>query len=122
MTSHAIPATINLPQLKPLERRANQRFPCNLETSYRLVAAVGDEFWTTRVRNISPGGISLIVSQPLEPGTILAVELMDRTTQRFSGTLEVRVVYTVEHPSGDWIMGGAFTSRLSDDELQALVK
>src|SRR4051812_31030367 len=122
MISQTVTVPANQPRFKPLDRRSNYRYPCNLETSYRLVAAVGDEFWTTRVRNISPGGISLIVNQPLEPGTILAVELLDRTTQRFSGTLQVRVVYTVEHPSGDWIMGGAFTNRLSDDELLALVK
>lgn len=122
MFSQTVSIPTNLPRPRPLERRANQRHPCNLETSCRLLAAVGDDFWTTRVRNISPGGISLIVHQPVEPGTVLSVELLDRTTQRFSATLQVRVVYAVEHPSGEWIIGGSFTNRLSNDELQTLLK
>ena len=96
-----------------LDRRVSDRYPCPLGTSCRLMAAVGDEFWTTPVRNISPGGISLVVHYPFEPGTLLTVELLDQTTQHFSPTLQVRVVYTVEHPSGDWILGGSFTQRLS---------
>jgi hypothetical protein len=104
-----------------LDRRASDRYPCRLETSCRLVAAVGDEFWTTRVRNISPGGISLVVSRPFDPGTVLTVELLDQTTQRFSPPFQVRVVYAIEHPSGDWLLGGSFLKRLSNEELQEWV-
>src|SRR5436190_6506298 len=122
MTIPTVSVPVNLHHHRPLDRRANQRSPCNLETSCRLLASVDDDFWTTRVRNISPGGISLIVHRPIDAGKILAVELLDRTTQRFSATLQVRVVYAIEHPSGDWIIGGSFTSRLSDDELKTLLK
>jgi len=99
------------------ERRTSRRHTC-LATHSRLMAAIGDDFVMARIRNISPEGISLILSRPVESGTVLSVDLLDTKTNRFSRTLQVRVLYAVEHPSGDWIMGGTFNGRLTDEELK----
>ncbi|MBL8797443.1 MAG: PilZ domain-containing protein [Planctomycetia bacterium] len=99
------------------ERRSSVRHPC-LETSRRLVAAIGDDFCLAKVRNISAGGVSLVLGRPLEAGTVLAVDLIDTQTNQFSRTLDVRVCYCVEHPSGDWILGGSFAELLSADEMR----
>ena len=104
-------------QPRPADRRTSRRQTC-LATHNRLMAAIGDDFVLARIRNISPEGISLILSRPVEAGTILSVDLIDTKTNRFSRTLQVKVVYAVEHPSGDWIMGGSFNGRLSDEELR----
>jgi len=93
------------------------RLPC-LETSKRLVAAIGDDFCLAKVRNISPDGMSLVLNRPLEADTLLNVDLIDTKTNRFSRTLEVRVCYCLEHPSGDWIMGGSFANPLTVEEMQ----
>jgi hypothetical protein len=82
------------------------------------MAAIGDNFVLAKIRNLSPEGISLILSRPVEAGSILSVDLIDTKTNRFSRTLQVKVAYSVEHPSGDWIMGGNFATRLPDDEVR----
>jgi len=102
------------------ERRTSVRLPC-LETSRRLLAAIGDDFCLAKIRNISPDGISLVVSRPLESGSVLAVDLIDTKTNRFSRTLEVRVAYCLEHPSGDWIAGGSFADPLTPEEMQSFL-
>jgi len=104
-----------------MERRSSRRHT-NLATHHRLVAAVGDDFVLAKIRNISPEGISLILSRPVESGTVLSVDLIDTKTNRFSRTLQVRVLYSVEHPTGDWILGGAFASKLTAEELQTFLR
>jgi hypothetical protein len=97
------------------ERRSSRRHTC-LATHERLMAAIGDNFVLAKVRNLSPEGISLIMNRPVEAGSILSLDLIDTKTNQFSRTLQVKVVYSVEHPSGDYIMGGSFRSRLTDAE------
>ena len=108
------------PEPEGIERRASTRYPCNLATSCRLIASVEGDTWPGRVRNISVGGISLVLSHPVDAGTLLAVELR-RTTHNFSRAVQVRVIYCIEHPSGDFILGGYFTNPLDDDELKAFL-
>lgn len=103
------------------ERRTSIRRPV-LETSKRLVAAIGADFVLAKIRNISPEGISLVLGRSLEQGTILAVDLIDTKTNRFSRTLNVRVCWCVEHPSGDWIVGGEFASDLTAEELEYFLR
>jgi hypothetical protein len=104
-------------QVSGMERRTSRRHTC-LATHQRLTATVGDTFVLAKIRNISAEGISLIMSRPVEAGSILSVDLIDTKTDQFSRTLQVKVVYSVEHPNGDWIMGGSFSSRLSDAEVR----
>jgi hypothetical protein len=99
------------------ERRTSIRLPV-LETSKRLVAAIGDDFCLAKIRNISPEGISLVLARAMDPGSVIAVDLMDTKTNRFSRTLQVRICWCVEHPSGDWIIGGAFAGALTNEELE----
>jgi hypothetical protein len=103
------------------ERRLSVRRSC-LETSKRVVAAVGDDFCLTKVRNISPEGISLIIGRPLETGATLLVDLIHTKTNRLSRTLAVRVCWCIEHPSGDWIMGGSFAGPLTQEEMDYFLK
>src|SRR5438105_1470351 len=98
------------------DKRRSVRVPC-LETSKRIVAAIGDNFCSAKVRNISPDGISLVIGRAMEPGQVISLDLIDTKTNRFSRTLDLRVTWCIEHPSGDWILGGAFGSPLSSEEM-----
>ena len=109
--------SIPRPAVPVADRRSSRRHTC-LASHHRLMAAIGDNFVLAKIRNLSPEGISLILSRPVEAGSILSVDLIDTKTNRFSRTLQVKVAYSVEHPSGDWIMGGNFASRLPDDEVR----
>ena len=114
------PTNARRPATAPSDRRVSKRHTC-LATHQRLMAAIGDDFCLAKIRNISPEGISLILTRPVEAGTVLSVDLIDTRTNRFSRTLQVRVLYAVEHPSGDWIMGGTFAAKLTNEELQTFL-
>ena len=101
------------------DRRETIRYGINLDTSGRLIAALDDKT-QVRVRNISAGGISLVLGHGVEPETILAVQLLNRPTM-YLCKVRVRITYIVEHPTGDWILGGAFIEKLSDEELRSLL-
>ncbi|MBY0527508.1 MAG: PilZ domain-containing protein [Gemmataceae bacterium] len=103
-----------------IERRASTRYPCNLATSCRLAASVKGTAYTARVRNISAGGVSLVLNHEFVSGELVALDLRS-TTRNFARTLQVRVIYCIEHPSGDWILGGAFVEPLADDEVKAFL-
>ncbi len=115
------PSNATRPGTRPSDRRVSKRHTC-LAAHQRLMAAIGDDFVLAKIRNISPEGISLILSRPVEAGTVLSVDLIDTRTNRFSRTLQVRVIYSVEHPSGDWILGGTFAAKLSNEELQTFLR
>ncbi len=110
------------PALEPqgIERRASTRYPCNLATSCRLVAAVIGDSVPGRVRNISVGGLSLVVSHPFDAGSLVAIELRSMT-RNLIRPLQVRVLYSIEHPSGDWILGSSFVEPLNEDDLRAFL-
>lgn len=102
------------------ERRETIRYGINLETSCRLLAMVEGEPHPVRVRNISAGGISLVLSHEVPADSILEIELLNRP-EMFLCKLQVQITYRVEHPTGDWILGGAFTRKLTDEELKLLL-
>lgn len=101
-------------------RREAFRYNINLETSCLLIAALEGDTTPVRVRNISSGGVSLVLTRGVEPDTVLNIQLLNRPRMFFC-KVDVRVTYVVEHPSGDWILGGAFARTLSDEELRMLL-
>jgi hypothetical protein len=103
-----------------VERRQSVRYDCTLDAARFMTAIVEGDVHPARVRNISTGGISLIVSRKYEPGMPLFVQIL-ASTHQLARVLEVKVIYAVEHPSGDWILGGAFVEKLSGDELKLLL-
>ncbi len=103
------------------DRRGGHRFP-SLDTSARIVAAVGDDFCLAKIRNISPGGVSLVVGRNFEQGSILTIDLIETKTNRFSRSIQIEVRYTTEHPNGDWILGCMFLEPLTDEEVQTFLK
>lgn len=103
------------------ECRAWQRFPCGLVTTCQPVAARGgNEFaWPAQIRDLSQGGLGLVLSRRFEPGTGLAIEIPE--TDAYPGdTLLGRVVHATRH-DGKWLLGCSLVSPLSEDELQRLL-
>jgi hypothetical protein len=102
------------------ERRQATRYPCQLDLSFFMTANLEGEPRLARVRNISVGGISLLVNGPVEAGTILTVHL-ENDRHNFSRLIRLRVIYCLERPDGEWILGGSFLQRLTGEELRALL-
>ena len=81
----------------------------------------GGQKWLARVRNVSTSGLCLVLNRRLERGAGLAIELPG-TDSDSPSTLLVRVMNIRAEGAGAWILGCAFVSPLSDEELQALTQ
>jgi hypothetical protein len=102
------------------ERRVYLRFPCSQAAFCRALQPPNDIFWTARARNVSVAGVRLVLGHPFNPGTLLAVEIIN-TAQSLARELPVRVVYAHPESAHSWAIGCEFVTRLSDAELFALL-
>ena len=109
------------------ERRAFVRHPLGVGTFATVDTAIyggtgeTDELWPLVVRDVSAGGIGVLLARRFEMGTELTIEL---TTGNESAPrmLAARVVRIEPEKNGHWVHGCAFRHPLSQDELDALVK
>lgn len=107
------------------ERRASVRYPCSEESfsadnSCRPITAHRNESWSATVRDLSTGGVGIVVNRRFEPGTLLSIELQD-AEQTVNRILLVRVVRVLSEDDGRWLLGCAFTAKLTEGELLALM-
>jgi hypothetical protein len=91
-----------------------------LEAFCRSVAAVKDDPWPARVREIKTGSISLLLTRRFEPGTLLVIEL-EKKEQSLSHTLVGRVHKAALSPNGSWELGCTLANKIAEDDLQALL-
>jgi hypothetical protein len=102
------------------ERRACVRFAREKDVTCQPVTPLRTHpestAWMGRVRDVSPAGIGLNMSRRFEPGSELIVELAGGP----DGVLRLpaRVVHATLEENGCWIIGCAFATPLSQEELQ----
>jgi len=104
------------------ECRVWERFPCGLHTLCQPIAGRGDMemSWSAQIRDLSEGGVGVVLRRRFEPGAGLAIEIPE--SESSSTTLLMgRVVHTTSLPGGLWLHGCAFVSPLSEDELNRLL-
>jgi hypothetical protein len=104
------------------ERRAWVRYGTDLDVAFRAAGALKDFGWMGKVRNISGGGIGLVLRHRFRPGTWLFIELKTRAGDDCR-TVTVRVMHATPVTDGGahaWLMGCAFAVPLSDKEVRAL--
>jgi hypothetical protein len=101
------------------EQRQHVRLACKLRA-----ARTGEQIETfkpaplVRVVNISQGGIALHLREPFEVGNFLTVRLYDSLGQPVSPDMEIRVAHASQQANGTWVLGAAFTTQLSETEVQ----
>src|SRR6266446_2241417 len=102
------------------ECRVYERYPSDLATHCQPLAARGENEmkWQAMVRDISAGGIGLVLQRRFEPRTGLAIELPDADNSAF--TVFVRVVHATAQPGGHWLLGCQFVTPLSEERLNIL--
>jgi hypothetical protein len=103
----------------PNERRATIRHPATLLGSLHPVAPKGAPCWDAAIRDVSAGGIALLVSQRFEPGTLLAVE-PESPPEGAPTFLLVQVVRVVAQPDGVSLLGAKLIRELCESEVAAL--
>src|SRR5262245_58465545 len=104
------------------ERRAFVRLATDLEACAVRAERGHDVGWPGRVRDISRGGVGLILQHRFRPGTDLDIELRDHNGKLLR-TLPARVAHAsavLIDGSPCWLLGCAFTQALTDEELQEL--
>src|SRR4051794_35938344 len=100
------------------EQRAVARYPCQLLSSLRALEQAAPP-WPAHSRDISTGGISLVVARRFEPGTMLILSFHDELAT-WTRSLLIQVVRVVERESGGWLLGCILTRQLDDAEVTNL--
>jgi hypothetical protein len=80
-----------------------------------------EEIWPLTVRDVSTGGVGVVLARRFEAGTELMIELGTGPTST-PRRLPVRVVRIEPDSVGHWVHGCAFICPLAEDELAALVR
>jgi c-di-GMP-binding flagellar brake protein YcgR len=98
------------------ERRVWVRHPADLKTTCQPT-----ESGTTveaRIRNISQGGISLLLDRRFEAGEMLSIELPG-LEEGATHTVLACVVHVTKLALDQWVLGCTFAREQSDDDLAA---
>jgi hypothetical protein len=106
------------------ERRAWVRLAGSQKVSCKPVAGLttkeSELRWSGTIRDVSRGGIGLILSRRFEPGTLLILELASAGKE--SRHLALRVVHARAERKGDWTVGCAFVCPISEEDLQTILR
>ena len=110
------------PQAACIERRTYVRLASDLEATCRSTGGIREAGWPGSVHDISQGGIGLLLSHCFQAGTELAIELREHSGA-IRRVVRARVVHAQATNDGGnpaWLLGCAFDSPLSEEELEAL--
>jgi hypothetical protein len=99
------------------DRRVWVRYPCDVEASFQPANLPDSQRLSAQVRNISRGGINLMLSCPVEIGAFLSVEL-PTASARATSTVLAYVARVTPATEGEWSIGCSFASELSDSDLE----
>lgn len=108
-------------QASVIDRRTYVRLASDLEATCRSTGG-RDVGWPGTVRDISQGGIGLLLTHRFQPGTELTVELRD-ASGAVRRVLRVRVIHAAAANIGGnsgWRLGCAFDTPLTEEEFEGL--
>ena len=103
------------------ERREHARYGLPAHSLRHLAAQLKTNAWPMRVRDVSTSGICLTADRRQEPGTVLIVDIHN-TARDQTRTLSLRVLRVVQESEGKFLLSGAFTKKMTDDELENLIR
>jgi hypothetical protein len=99
------------------ERRIWVRYPCDVEATCQPANTPDAMRLSARVRNISRGGINVVMDCPVESGSLISVEL-PAVKDEFSSTVLAYVVRVAKKSAGEWSVGCTFATELNDEDLE----
>jgi hypothetical protein len=103
------------------EKRAWIRFSCAGERPAQATLLINpSNKIQAQVLNISPGGVGLATKRHCEPGMPLKIELID-ASGRTSRPMQIRVIHSTRKSKEDWVIGCAFETPLSEEDVAALL-
>jgi hypothetical protein len=102
------------------ERRVWIRSLSDVETNCKLAEAPATGRMAARIRNVSRGGANLLVTEPLQTGALLSVEMPGDGAGDEYFVLAC-IIHAAIQPNGEWSLGCTFARELSEEEVQMLV-
>ncbi len=105
----------------PTERRHSVRYACRERPVLRFLVRASGQRGMAILWDVSVSGVSLVLPHRLEPGTVLALELPGRYTDRAT-LVSGQVIHATLQPDSSWRMGCALASRLSEPQLHDLLE
>jgi len=100
------------------DRRAFERYPAQAEITLHLANSSDPTRYAAKVRNISRGGINVLVGREFDPGQLLSVEL-PVAEKKATFTVLLCVVHVASAGDKEWAIGGTFARELSEEDLVA---
>jgi c-di-GMP-binding flagellar brake protein YcgR len=100
------------------DRRIWVRHPSDVQTVVQQAGNGVDTRLSARVRNVSRGGINLVLGKPLKAGDMISIDLPGGTPESASAVLAC-VVHVHQEGEEEWALGCTFSEELSDDDLTA---
>jgi c-di-GMP-binding flagellar brake protein YcgR len=110
------PATVKT----PADRRAHVRYSTRIDASCCAAESDQADVWQASVREISAGGIRLLLGKQVEQNGLLSIQLLSGC-ERPLRLLQARVRHAKRVLGGQWMVGCEFVNKLSEQELRALV-
>ena len=122
-TSPATPSrkTRPIPKVAAMDRRATIRYPSHSEGVCLPVGGGADVRWSAQVKDVSDGGINLLVNRRFEPGSVLMLDFKGQHPDR-PVCLLVRVVHVQALSKRKWSLGCRFGRRIGEEEVKSLVQ
>ena len=99
------------------DRRAWHRYHCQRQPLVRYLVRPSFECGRAFLRDLSRHGLALLVTQPLNPGTVLFVQLRGRRRGNTCTQL-ARVIHLTEQSPRRWLVGCELSCPLSDEQLR----
>lgn len=119
--TNTFPATLRaeIDPLRPADRRRKLRFPCDQETRCLLTLDDFTGLWALRVQNLSTGGAKLLLNREVVSDRIRTIGFFNQA-RGYCCERRVLKVYHFRCPDGVHVLGIAFASDLSAEDLRQL--
>ncbi len=104
---------------RTLERRVVERYR-DPDGYLRVTVFLGNPHVQAYVRDISAFGLGMVVNHRVEPGATVSVELYHPVQKCWYLKL-LRVLHVTPLDDDTWLVGGTFTRRLTDREIEELL-
>jgi hypothetical protein len=103
-------------KLQEANRRQAPRHQCPHPSPVRLLVLPGRPPVWGFTRDVSTTGLGLLLSRPLDAGTVLTLELGEEVPADTS-TLSGQVVHATPFPQGGWLVGCRLSRPLREEEM-----
>ncbi len=116
---YALVEPVMTPSSPTQERRQLKRH-CATSVRPGMTVSMGDKAIVAPVRDIACTGLAVLLDHRIDPGTLVTVELLNRTWNFWHLKL-VRVIHATLQPDGQWLIGSTFLRKFADEEFTALL-